>query len=146
MIDFEIVFWYWWVLAFVLLALELLVTGFFFLWMAIGGIVTGSIVLLVPETSLEVQCIIFSVISFVSIYVWRRYAKGHVKVTDHPLLNKRGEQYVGQVYSVVEAIKDGQGKIKVGDTYWKVKGEDCPVQSKVRVTAVQGVIFLVEHV
>ncbi len=146
MLTFEMIFWYWWILAIVLLAIELLVTGFFFLWMAIGAVVTGGILFFVPTLSVEVQAVIFSVFSFVSIFIWRKYSKGSLKETDHPLLNKRGEQFIGRVFTLIEAIENGQGKIKAGDSYWKVMGDDCPMDSKVKVISVKGTVFQVEKV
>jgi membrane protein implicated in regulation of membrane protease activity len=36
------------------------------------------------------------------------------------------------------------GKIRVDDTTWKIRGEDCPVGTRVEVTGVDGTIFKVE--
>ena len=144
MAEIEIVFWYWWVLALVLLGIEILAPGFFFLWMAIAGLITGIVLFLAPATSFEIQLVIFSVLSFASVVVWRRYAGKHPDETDHPLLNKRGAQYVGRTFTLIEAIENGQGKIKVDDSIWKVYGKDCPIGSKVKVVAVQGTVFKVE--
>lgn len=138
------IFWYWWVLAVVFLVIEMLAPGFFFLWMAIAGLITGSFLFLLPETSLEVQLLIFSVLSFVSLVFWRRYAGLHPDETDHPLLNKRGEQYIGRTFTLIEAIENGQGKIKVDDSQWKVRGEDCPRGTRVTVIAVDGTQFKVK--
>ncbi len=146
MTEFEIVFWYWWVLSLGLLAIEVLAPGFFFLWMAIAGLITGSVLFLFPSTSLEIQLLIFSVLSFVSILIWRHYFSLHPQPTDHPLLNKRGAQYVGRTFTLVEAIDNGQGKIKVDDSIWKVQGEDCPHGTKVKVIAVNGTILEVEKI
>lgn len=144
MLNFEVIFWYWWILAVVLLAIEILAPGFFFLWMAIAGFITGSMLFLLPGTSLEVQLLVFSVLSFVSLLIWRRYVGLHPAETDHPLLNKRGEQYIGRTFTLIEAIENGQGKIKVDDSQWKVCGEDCPKGTRVTVTAVDGTQFKVK--
>lgn len=146
MIDFQIIFWYWWVLATVLMTIEIIAPGFFFLWMSIAGIITGCILFLVPGTSLEAQLLIFSLLSFISILVWRRYVGKLPDETDHPLLNKRGAQYIGRTFTLIEGIENGQGKIKVDDSIWKVQGADCPLGSKVKVVAVDGVIFKVERI
>lgn len=146
MAEIEIIFWYWWVLALVLLGIEILAPGFFFLWMAIAGLITGIVLFLAPNTSFEIQLLIFSVLSFVSVVVWRRYVGKHPEQTDHPLLNKRGAQYIGRTFTLIEAIENGQGKIKTGDSIWKVYGEDCPQGTKVKVTAVDGTVFTVEKV
>jgi membrane protein implicated in regulation of membrane protease activity len=144
MTELEIVFWNWWVLALLLLIVELLAPGFFFLWMAASGFVTGCLLLLIPALSTELQVSIFSILSVVFIALWKLYGKKHLIVTDHPLLNKRGQQYIGRVFSLYQPVENGEGKIKVDDSIWKVHGEDCDINTKVKVIAVRGTVFDVE--
>jgi hypothetical protein len=146
MAALEIVFWNWWELALVLLVIELLAPGFFFLWMAASAFVTGCLLLLMPFISLELQLSIFSLLSVAAIAVWKFYGKKHTIATDHPLLNKRGGQYIGRVFSLYKPIENGEGKIKVDDSIWKVHGQDCDINTKVRVVAIRGTVFDVERV
>jgi membrane protein implicated in regulation of membrane protease activity len=142
--ELEIVFWYWWVLAVGFLAIELLAPGFFFLWLAVSAFVVGSVLLMIPSTSFEVQLFLFSVLAVASILVWRRFVSAKAQESVHPLLNQRGAQYIGRTFNLIAPIENGQGKIRVDDTLWKVHGEDCPVGSKVKVIAVRGTVFDVE--
>lgn len=144
--EFDIVFWYWWMLAVGFLGLEMLVTGFFFLWLAVSAFVTGSLLLVIPVMSFDVQLLLFSLMAIVAVMTWRRYVNAKAQTSDHPLLNRRGAQYVGRTFYLVDAIENGQGKIKVDDTLWKVRGQDCPIGSKVKVVAVNGTVFDVETV
>jgi len=146
MVGLEIVFWNWWVLALVLLVVELLAPGFFFLWMAASAFVTGSLLLLIPAIDVKLQVSIFSILSVVFIGLWKLYGKKHPITTDHPLLNKRGQQYIGRVFNLYKPIENGEGKIKVDDSIWKVHGEDCDINTKVKVIAVRGTVFDVERV
>ncbi|MDD2802416.1 MAG: NfeD family protein [Methylobacter sp.] len=146
MTELVFVFWHWWVIALVLLVVEILTPGFFFLWMAVSGFITGALVWLVPSISLNSQLFVFSIMSVVTISAWKFYVKKHPIETDHPLLNQRGAQYIGRVFSLYEPIINGQGKIKVDDSIWKVHGEDCDINSKVKVIAVRGTVFDVEKV
>lgn len=146
MAELEIVFWSWWVLALVLLVIELLAPGFFFLWMASSAFVTGCLLLLIPALDLELQVFIFSILSVAAITAWKLYGKKHSIVTDHPLLNKRGAQYIGRVFSLYKPIENGEGKIKVDDSIWKVHGEDCDINTKVKVISTRGTVFDVERV
>ncbi len=146
MAELAIVFWNWWVLALVLLVIELLAPGFFFLWMATSGFITGLLLLLIPGISVEIQVLFFSVLSVAAITVWKLYGKQHTIATDHPLLNKRGAQYIGRVFSLYKAIENGEGKIKVDDSIWKVHGQDCTINTKVKVIAIRGTVFDVEIV
>lgn len=144
MISFTMVFWYWWVISVLLLVIELLAPGFFFLWMSAAAFVTGALLLLVPSLSMEMQIFVFSVLSVISIAVWRFYIKKYPLISDHPLLNKRSSQYVGRVFTLEAPIVNGEGKIKVDDSIWKVRGEDCDGSTKVKVVGVDGTILLVQ--
>lgn len=144
--GFEIVFWYWWIAAVFLLGVEMLSPGFFFLWMAVSALITGFLLLIIPFMSVEVQLFIFAVLSMASVMVWKRYMEKQTDETDHPNLNERGSQYIGRTFTLIKAIEHGQGKIKVGDSQWKVEGEDCPLGSTVRVVDVDGTVFKVEKV
>ncbi|MCK4710234.1 MAG: NfeD family protein, partial [Gammaproteobacteria bacterium] len=64
--------------------------------------------------------------------------------SDHPTLNRRGEQYVGRTFTLDEPIVNGMGKIRVDDSTWKISGNDCDSGSKVKVTGIEGTIFKVE--
>ncbi len=144
MAELDVVFWYWWVLAVFLLGIEVLAPGFFFLWLSVAGLVVGTVLFLIPSTSLEIQLIIFAILSIVSTLIWRRYGFKNDTETDHPLLNKRGAQYIGRTFSLIEPIKNGRGKIKADDSIWTVLGEDCAVDTKVEVTDVKGTLFEVK--
>ncbi|MEI6709217.1 MAG: NfeD family protein [Methylococcales bacterium] len=146
MTALALVFWYWWILAVIFLVIELLAPAFFFLWMSVSALVTGIIVWLIPSTSTDIQILIFSILSIISIVVWRVYGKKITIATDQPLLNKRGSQYVGRTFNLHEAIENGEGKIKVDDTIWKVHGEDCDINTKVKVIASRGTVFDVKKV
>lgn len=146
MAELEIFFWNWWELALMLLVVELLAPGFFFMWLAASSFVTGCLLLLIPSMDVEMQVLIFSVLSVVAITLWRLYGKKHPVTTDHPLLNKRGQQYIGRTFSLYKPIENGEGKIKVDDSIWKVHGEDCDISAKVKVIAVRGTVFDVEQV
>ncbi len=146
MTDVALVFWHWWILAVICLVVEMVIPAFFFLWMAVSALITGIIVWLIPAISTNSQILIFSVLSIVAIVAWRIYGKKITIDTDQPLLNRRGSQYVGRTFNLYEAIENGEGKIKVDDTIWKVHGEDCDINSKVKVIASRGTVFDVEIV
>ncbi len=146
MAELEIVFWYWWVLAVFLLGIEILAPGFFFLWLSVAGLIVGTVLFLFPSTSLEIQLIIYAILSITSILIWRQYGFKNNTETDHPLLNKRGAQYIGRTFSLIEPIKNGRGKIKADDSIWTVLGEDCSIDQQVEVVDVKGTLFEVKLV
>ncbi len=142
----QFVFWYWWVLAIVLLGIEIMTAGFFFVWMSVAAVLTGFLALIMPFLTLNAQLFIFAVLSMVSVVLWKRYMNKHPIVTDHPHLNQRGAQYIGRTFTLIEAIENGQGRVKVDDSRWRVEGEDCPQGATVKVVAVDGTVFKVIRV
>jgi membrane protein implicated in regulation of membrane protease activity len=102
------------------------------------------VVLVSPELGWEYQVLIFALLSVISIVAWRSYFRKHPIITDQPALNRRGDQYIGRLFTLEEPIINGNGKIKVDDTTWKIIGDDCEAGSKVKVTGVDGVILKVE--
>jgi len=140
----QFVFWHWWILAGLLLILELTAPAFFFLWLGIAAGAVGLILLVFPSIDFETQLILFAVASIVAVLAWRRYRETRPKITDQPNLNRRGQQYIGRVFSLTSPITNGVGKVTVDDSTWKVKGPDLPEGTHIKVTGVDGVVFKVE--
>ncbi|WP_029134619.1 NfeD family protein [Sedimenticola selenatireducens] len=135
-------YWQWWVLAVILIVLEVFSPGAFFLWMAISAGIVGLVMLLMPELGWEIQILVFALFSVISIVAWRLYLLKHPTESDQPRLNRRGEQYIDRIFTLSEPVVNGQGKIKVDDSIWKIRGDDCPAGSRVKVVGVDGVVLL----
>lgn len=142
----HIVFWHWLILAGLLLILELTAPAFFFLWLGLAAAATGLLLLVFPGTPLEAQMILFAVLSVFAVIAWRRYRESHPHTSDQPNLNRRGEQYIGRVFTLQKAIVNGVGKVTVDDSTWRVEGADLPAGTRVRVDGVDGVVFEVSAV
>jgi len=137
-------FWHWWILALMLIIAETLLPGTFFLWMGISALVLGVLVWMIPAMGWETQLMLFAVLSLVSIVGWRIWQRKHPDESDHPMLNRRAEQYVERVFVLEQPIENGFGKVRVGDSLWRVRGEDAVAGTRVRVTATDGVVLVVE--
>ena len=138
------VFWHWWILAGLLLILELTAPAFFFLWLGIAAAAVGLILMVFPSMALETQLVLFGLASIVAVLAWRKYRETRPVSTDQPNLNRRGHQYIGRVFSLSEPITNGVGKVTVDDSTWKVKGPDLPAGTSIKVMGVEGVVFRVE--
>ena len=141
----HVVFWHWWILAGVLLILELTSPVFFFLWLGIAAAAVGLLLLVIPSLTIEMQLVLFGILSVIAVVAWRKYRESHPHASDQPLLNQRGRQYEGRLFTLEEPIVNGVGKVEVDDSTWRVKGPDLPAGTLVRVTDVEGVVFLVER-
>jgi membrane protein implicated in regulation of membrane protease activity len=135
--------WHWWILAAVLAVAETLVPGAIAIWFAAAAVAVGALVLVVP-VPWQLQLLVFAVLGVVACFVWRKYRGVTDLQSDLPQLNKRAAQYVGQTFTLIEALSGGHGKIRVGDSVWRVTGADLPRGARVRVKGVKDSAFEVE--
>ena len=142
--DFS--FWHWFTLAALLIILEIFSPGAFFLWLGIAAGGVGLVMIFLPELSWQSQLTIFAFFSIASLIAWRYSLKlfSVKEKSTAPNLNRRAQQYVGRTFTLIEPIVNGVGKIHVDDSTWRVRGEDSPAGSKVKVTGVEGIVFDVE--
>ncbi len=139
-------FWHWWALGGVLGALEIVVPGFVLFWLGLAGILVGLMLLVWPDLSLQLQLLSFAVFSVLSVMVWHRWMRNDQKPSDQPGLNRRAEQNIGRRAYVAEAIVNGRGRIKLGDSTWSVTGPDVPVGQMVEITGADGALLEVKEV
>ncbi|CAN0593523.1 unnamed protein product, partial [Laminaria digitata] len=116
----SVTFWYWLAFGIVLMLVEVLVPGVLFLWLGAAAIVTGLILLGIPDMAWQLQLVVFAVLSVVSVFIGRRYVYTNPEPTDHPTLNRRGENLIGQQYTLEKATAGGAGSVKVGDSLWAI--------------------------
>ena len=135
--------WHWWIAAAVLAALETFLPGAIAIWFAAAAVVVGALLLVMP-IPWQLQLVLFGALGVVALLVWRRYRRPEEAVSEQPTLNQRGVQYIGQEFTLVEAIASGSGKIEVGDTVWLAQGRDAPAGTRVRVVGVNGAVLKVE--
>ncbi len=140
----QIEFWHWWIAGVLLAIIEVFAPGAILIWLGVAAGLVGAMVLAVPDMAWQIQFLIFGVLSVSSIVAWRYYQRRHPTETDQPKLNRRGEQYVGRVFTLQEGIVNGTGVVWVDDSRWKIQGTDLPSGTKVRVTGVAGTVLQVE--
>ncbi|MGF7005549.1 NfeD family protein [Aminobacter sp. BE322] len=130
--------WNWMVLGLVLLVLEIVLPGFFLLWIGIAALLTGALSLQLWDWAAwtwHVQVLVFLALSLVAAYAGKKIMSSNGEASDQPLLNRRGAQMVGRTATLAEPIREGRGRIKLGDTTWRVSGPDLPAGTQVRVVA-----------
>ena len=135
--------WNWLILAVVLFILETIVPGVHFLWFGIAAVIVGGLAMATGITW-QYQIIAFVVISVLAVFWVRRYVRSDV-TSDQPDLNVRTQQYIGRMVVVEQAIQNGRGKVRVGDTLWQAEGLDAPAGARVTVTATNGNVLVVER-
>lgn len=138
LIDFfsELGPWNWMALGFVLLILEILAPGVFLLWIGLAALIVGALSLLFWDAGFwvwQLQVVVFLAMSIACALAGKKIMGRRGDQTDQPLLNQRGAQLVGRIATLAEPIVNGRGRVKIGDTTWRVSGPDLPAGTKVRV-------------
>jgi membrane protein implicated in regulation of membrane protease activity len=141
--------WNWIVLGAVLLGLEVFAPGVYLLWIGVAALLTGALSFQIGDAAWwgwPAQVIVFLVLSLASVIVGR-FAFGSDKgESDQPLLNQRERQLIGQISTLEEDLRDGHGRIRLGDTLWLATGPDMAAGTRVRVVAAEGTTLRVEAV
>jgi hypothetical protein len=136
--------WTWWVIAGVLLIIELALPGIFFLWLGLAAATVGVIDILVP-IDWQAELLLFGFISVVLLIVARPWLKKrYLTESDRPNLNQRMYEYVGKRFRLDEPVKNGRGKLKIEDAIWEIVGPDAPAGAWIVVRGVEGLRLQVE--
>jgi membrane protein implicated in regulation of membrane protease activity len=144
-LDFRPIVIFWACLALGLIALETLVPGAALIWLGLAAGAMLVLVVFVPDLPMFWQAVLFVGSSFAIVgFYWTRIRKTGIASTQ-PLLNRRGEQLVGQVYPLESAIENGRGRVKIGDAFWMVVGPDLPQGERVRIVAAESMQLRVER-
>jgi membrane protein implicated in regulation of membrane protease activity len=130
--------WFWWIVAGVLLLLELMTPGVFAMWLALAAASVGITDYFV-DLSWQLELLVFAGFSLVYVYLARPwYSKSKLQNSDQPNLNQRIYAFVGKSFVLTEPIVNGQGKLDIEGTRWDVLGPNLARGVMVKVTAVEG--------
>lgn len=135
--------WSWMIAAAVLLVLELIAPGIFFMWFGTAALVTGLIVFRY-DISWQWQFIWFGGLSLATILLVSRYLRKNPLESDQPLLNERAAQLIGHSFELVDPIVNGRGSVRVGDSVWRVEGPELPKGARIKVVGTDGTALKVE--
>jgi hypothetical protein len=137
--------WIWWIVGLVLLGLEVLAPGTFFLWFGLAAIVVGTIAIVV-DIPWQLAVTLFGVLSVGSMIVGRLVMRRTRDEGGDANLNQRGKRMIGREFVLAEPMRDGSGSVRIDDTVWRVSGPDCPAGTRISVTGVDGATLTVAPV
>ncbi|MGB7405430.1 MAG: NfeD family protein [Pacificimonas sp.] len=142
--DFLLTPWGWTAMGILLFVLELVIPGVFFMWLGFAALATG-LTTLTLGLDLAGQLVSFAVYSIVAVTAGRRFFQRNPGIRSQTTVNALESRYIGKEVRVVEAIEDGRGRVQLGDAPWIAEGDDVPVGTRMRVTAVDGNVLRVER-
>lgn len=140
----QIEFWHWWIAAIAFAAIEVFAPSAAFIWMGASAGIVGGVLYLFPETGWQYQLLIFAVLSVATVAFWRLYRSRNPVTAGDPNLNRRGNQYIDRSFTLDDGITNGNAKLTIDGVIWKIRGDDLPAGSRVRVIAVEGTVLMVE--
>ncbi len=141
--------WYWIIVGFCLIGLELVIPSFTIIWFGLGALVVGALSSIWPGFPLAGQVALWSVASICFTAIWFKYLKPKGNLT-HAGMSKEG--IVGETGIIIRGTEDtyGRGIIKfrisvLGADEWSCFSSDTlHVGDRVRVIDIEGQILKVE--
>ena len=127
----------WWVAGLLLLIGEVALPGIFLMWLGLAALVMGVVDWLFPAIPWHWQLGLYAVIAAGLVFGIRPFVSRELdRETERPALNRRLHAMIGRTGEIVDAVVEGYGRARIGDTIWRVRGSDMPKGAQVRVTGV----------
>ncbi|EOU1266573.1 NfeD family protein [Cronobacter sakazakii] len=135
---------FWLCLGGLLLAAEMLGGNGFLLWSGVAAVATGLLTWLLP-LGWEWQGVSFALFMLIAVWLWWRWLSRRAQPRPDNALNQRGQQLIGQRFTLTQALENGCGQITVGDSVWPVvASSDLPAGTVVEVVALDGIRLRVQ--
>lgn len=131
-----------WFIAFVvLLVIELVTVNLVTIWFAIGAV--AAIITTIFTDSILIQCIVFTVVSVISLLITKPLIKKFKKFEVEPT---NSDRVIGKVGEVTQKIgRNKYGEVKVyGNTWTASSKQVINVGERVKVLSIDGVKLVVE--
>jgi inner membrane protein len=136
--------WAWIILGIVLIGIELVAPGAFFLWLGLAAVATGLLDAAL-DLSWQASALLFALLCVAAVILGRAVTRSKTQPeAEATPLNQRGQSLVGRVFTLETPIKDGEGRIRVDDSSWRVTGADRFAGAKVRVIRIDGSTLVVD--
>ena len=132
------------ILGLVLIGGEVFAPGVFLIWLGLAALLTGAVVG-ITEIGWQAAALVFAGFSLVSVFVGRLLTRRKGEEPDAATgLNDRGRQLIGKVFRLDATMTGGEGRIRVGDSSWRVTGPELLAGTEIRVVRVEGATLVVE--
>lgn len=148
LISAGMTYWHWWSLAAILLVLEMLAPGVFFLWLAFAAVLTGAAKLVFGGMIFEIQLLVFALCGLVATFAGRRWVMRRTgqEIDDEHVgdlaLNQRDAQLRGRIITLPHDVSGGETRVTLDGTTWRLY-VDQPLLAgqQVRIMAIKGTVL-----
>lgn len=138
-----ILWYYWLILGMLLILSEMLVPSFTLLWFGLAALLTGLLLLLVPDLDLSYQLLVWALSSIGFTVLWFKYFKP--TMIDKTKAGISREAVTGETGLVIKAPRDDtRGVVRfpmplLGSDEWEfICSTPCSVGDRVEVVDVSG--------
>ena len=136
--------WGWIVVGLLLIGGEMLAPGVFLIWFGLAALATGLLAGFVAM-SWQGAALVFAALAIAAVLAGRALTRRRRDEPDPAHgLNDRGRQLVGKVFRLEATMTGGEGRIRVGDSSWRVVGPELLAGTEIRVVRVDGATLVVK--
>jgi len=138
--------WIWILIGIGLAVMELGTPGFFIIFLSVGAVAAGAVSFLSPSASLSVQVLVFSLVSLVSLLLFRGKLMRRYGL-DKPAASR--DEIVNEVAVPMDDIAPGAtGKAELRGTVWNARNggaASLPKGARCRVERVDGLTLWLKN-
>ena len=139
-----LLYWHWLAFGLILVIAETLGAAGFLVALGMAAGTTGLLTLLF-NLDWQWQLVCFSISCVLFAVGWWQFLRTRVAGRAPSLLNQPFESMLGRTATLIEAIDNGRGKIRINDANWFVTGPALPAGTKVLVIGIEeGTLLVVE--
>jgi len=135
--------WIWAIGGVLLLIAEIIAPGFFLVFVGAAAIATGLFTLLF-DLGAAPQLALFALYSVLAVMIGKRWYGEPDAIDENLRLNEPARRLVGKTVTVVSAVDEHGGRVRVGDGEWNARGGPAEPGERVKVTGVEGNCMIVE--
>lgn len=129
--------WLWLIGGVILLAAEIAAPGFFLVFIGAAAIAAGVFTMLFGLGT-PAQLALFAVYAVLAVVAGRRFYANRDADHHGPRVNDPAGRMVGRLVTVVSAVDEHHGRVRVGDSEWSARGGPAAPGERVKITGVDG--------
>ncbi len=136
--------WSWIIAGMLMMLVELLMPGLFFIWLGLAALATGLVVA-VAGLGWGQAAILFAALAIAAVFAGVAVTRRRDGDPDAATrLNALSRDLIGKSVRLDQAIVNGEGRVRIGDTVWRVLGDDAPRGQTVTIVRLDGTALVVE--
>ena len=137
--------WTWIIAGLLLMTVELFAPGLFFIWLGLAALATGIVVAMFG-LGWTAAALLFAAFAIASVFAGRalmRRKDSEPEIANN--LNSLSRNLIGKTVHLDQAIENGKGRVRIGDTVWQAIGEEASAGERVTIIGLEGSSLVVKR-